>query len=52
MMTFDCYNNLLILSVFQISENRIGGVMVSVLVSSVRDREFETRSGQTISHRL
>ena len=27
--------------------NRIGGVMVSVLVSNVVDRGFESRSGQT-----
>ena len=28
--------------------NRIGDVMVSILVSSVVDRGFEPRSGQTI----
>jgi hypothetical protein len=31
----------------QLSCNRIGGVMVSVLASSVVDREFESWSGQT-----
>jgi hypothetical protein len=29
------------------SYNRIGGVMVSVLTSSVEDRGFESQSGQT-----
>jgi hypothetical protein len=32
---------------FQSGVNRIGGVMVSVLVSSAVDRGFEPRSGQT-----
>ena len=31
----------------QMSMNHIGGVMVSVLVSSLLDRGFETRSSQT-----
>ena len=31
----------------QKDDNRIGGVMVSVLASSVVDRGFEPRSGQT-----
>jgi hypothetical protein len=32
--------------------NRIGDVMVSVLASSVVDRGFETRSGQTIEYKI
>ena len=32
---------------FQINENRIGGVMISVLASSEVDRGFESRLGQT-----
>ena len=33
-------------------ENRIGGVMVSVLASSAVDRGFEPRSGQTKDYKL
>jgi hypothetical protein len=36
----------------QLSCNRIGGVMVSVLASSVVDREFESWSGQTKDHKI
>ena len=32
--------------------NRIGGVMISVLASSVVDRRFEPRSGQTKDYRI
>jgi hypothetical protein len=32
--------------------NRIGGVMVSVLASSVIDRGFEPRSGQTKDYKI
>ena len=32
--------------------NRIGGVMVSVLVSSAVDRGFESRSGQTKDYKI
>jgi hypothetical protein len=32
--------------------NRIGGVMVSVLVSSAVDREFEPQSGQTKDYNI
>ena len=32
--------------------NRIGGVMVSVLASSVVDRGFEPRSGQTKDYKI
>ena len=32
--------------------NRIGGVMVRVLVSSVVDRGFEPRSGQTEDYKI
>ena len=35
-----------------IAGNRIGGVMVSVLVSSAVDRGFEPRSGQTKDYKL
>jgi hypothetical protein len=33
-------------------ENRIGGVMVSMLTSSAIDRVFEPRLGQTIDYKL
>jgi hypothetical protein len=33
-------------------ENRIGGVMVSVFASSVVDRGFEPRSGQTKDYKI
>ena len=36
----------------KLRENRIGGVMVSVLVSSAVDRGFETRSGQTKDYEI
>ena len=32
--------------------NRIGGIMVSVLASSVVDRGFESRSGQTNDNKI
>ena len=32
--------------------NCVGGIMVSVLVSNVVDREFETRSGQTKDYKI
>jgi hypothetical protein len=32
--------------------NRIGGMMVSVLASSVVDRGFEPRSGQTNDYKI
>ena len=32
--------------------NRIGGLMVSVLVSSAEDRGFEPRSGQTKDYKI
>ena len=32
--------------------NRIGGIMVSVLASSVVDRGFEPRSGQTKDYKI
>ena len=35
-----------------LSVNRIGGVMVSVLASSVVDRGFEPRSGQTKDYQI
>jgi hypothetical protein len=35
-----------------ISPNRIGGVMVTMLASSVVDREFESRSGQTKDYKI
>jgi hypothetical protein len=35
-----------------IQQNRIGGVMVSVLTSSVVDRGFEPRSGQTKDYEI
>jgi hypothetical protein len=35
-----------------IAGNRIGGVMVSVLVSSAVDRGFEPRSGQTKDYKI
>jgi hypothetical protein len=34
------------------SRNRIGGVMVSVLISSAVDRRFEPRSGQTKDYKI
>jgi hypothetical protein len=37
---------------FLIIHNRIGGVMVSVLASSVVDRGFEHRSGQTKDYKI
>ena len=33
-------------------ENRVGGVMVSVLASGVVDRGFEPRSGQTKDYKM
>jgi hypothetical protein len=36
----------------KLRENRIGGVMVSVLASSTVDRGFETRSGQTEDYEI
>jgi hypothetical protein len=35
-----------------IRENRIGGIMVSVLTSSAVDRGFEPRSGQTKDYKI
>jgi hypothetical protein len=35
-----------------ISMNRIGGLMVSVLASSVVDRGFELQSGQTKDYKI
>ena len=35
-----------------VCHDRIGGVMVSVLASSVVDREFEPRSGQTKDYKI
>ena len=35
-----------------IQQNRIGGVMISVLASSVVDRGFEPRSGQTKDYEI
>ena len=32
--------------------NRMGGVMISMLVSSVVDRGFEPRSGQTKDYKI
>ena len=37
---------------FPIEMNRIDGVMVSVLASSVVDREFEPRSGQIKDYKI
>jgi hypothetical protein len=37
---------------FSLITNRIGGVMVSVLASSVVDRGFEPRSGQTKDNKI
>ena len=37
---------------FQITNNRIGGVMVSVLASSAVDRGFEPQSGQTKNYKI
>jgi hypothetical protein len=39
-------------AVIQPSGNRIGGVMVSVLISSAVDRGFEPRSGQTKDYEI
>ena len=41
-----------VITCFTIIGNRIGGVMVSVLVSSVVDRGFEPRSGQTKDYKI
>ena len=35
-----------------IRENRIGGIMVSVIASSAVDRGFEPRSGQTKDYKI
>ena len=35
-----------------LQQNRIGGVMVSVLASSVVERGFESRSGQTKDYKI
>jgi hypothetical protein len=35
-----------------IRENRIGGIMVSVLASSAVDHGFEPRSGQTKDYKI
>jgi hypothetical protein len=35
-----------------IRENRIGGIMVSVITSSAVDRGFEPRSGQTKDYKI
>jgi hypothetical protein len=43
-MFVDSYLFVYILTILK--NNRIGGVMVSVLVSSAVDRGFESRSGQ------
>jgi hypothetical protein len=37
---------------FHIEDDRIGGVMASVLVSSVVDRGFKPRSGQTKDYKI
>ena len=37
---------------FQTDKNRIGGIMVSVLTSSVVDHGFEPRSGQTKDYKI
>ena len=37
---------------FQTDKNRIGGIMVSVLTSSVVDHGFEPRSGQTKYYKI
>jgi hypothetical protein len=37
---------------WQPTENRIGGEMVSVLASTVVDRRFEPRSGQTKDYKI
>ena len=37
---------------FFLAIDRIGGVMVSMLVSSAVDREFEHRSGQTKNYKI
>ena len=39
-------------AVIQPSGNRIGGVIVSVLISSAVDRGFEPRSGQTKDYEI
>ena len=39
-------------SLIKIYSNRISGVMVSVLASSVVDRGFEPRSGQTKDYKI
>ena len=33
-------------------ENRMGGILVSVLASSAVDRRFESRSGQTKDYKI
>jgi hypothetical protein len=43
---------LLSINPFIILFNRIGGLMVSVLSSSVVDRGFEPRSGQTKDYKI
>ena len=35
-----------------LKKNRIGGVMVSILASTLVDRGFETRSGQTKDRKM
>ena len=49
LVKFDCiYNITKIINTFCINvQNRIGGVMVSVLTSSAVDRGFEHRTSQT-----
>ena len=44
---FTCPNPVLL-----VPDNRIGGVMVSMLISSAVDRGFEPRSGQTKDYKI
>ena len=49
-MFVDSYLFVYILTILK--SNRIGGVMVSVLVSSAVDRGFESRSGQIKDYKI
>ena len=49
-MFVDSYLFVYILTILK--NNRIGGVMVSVLVSSAVDRGFESRSGQIKDYKI
>jgi hypothetical protein len=52
MLVFNVYNYVHWSSKLKIRENRIGGVMVSVLASSAVDRGFLPRSGQTKDYKI